>query len=424
MTQEKNKPKALLILSDAVSGNSGLSRIARDLAVRIHDNLSDVYRLGSVGYGSPGSSKFPWPQYCLEGMHEWICPTLPEICDDFFGKEKGTILTIWDSHRLTWLAAPRGCSELFSKFPGLQQWAMSRPFELWGYIPIDSSGPNDRLTFPIMKTLLGFDRLLAYGQFGEDVIRRTIGNEESDKRHLFHLPHGIDGETFYELPRKLSRKLFLEYTGARQFFHLLNMKDATTLPIADDEVLIGCVATNQVRKDWALSIETVALIAQKHKVRFWCHTDSLERYWSLPNLLVDYGILDKTNISLGMIPDERMATAYSACDLTLGVGNEGWGFPLAESLACQTPVIHGAYAGGADIVPKEMQVDIRRDDGGNPLFRYEGSYASSRPIFSANDWAAKAEEWIGKRVSLDPQYDWVNNWPRWEQWFREAANGR
>jgi glycosyltransferase involved in cell wall biosynthesis len=352
-------------------------------------------------------------QYNLEGMSDWLLPTLPEIIEDFAGKERCTLLCIGDAHRLTWLAAPRGCNELFTKFPGLQEWAIKRPFELWGYLPIDSSGPNDRLTFPIMKTLLGFDRLLAYGAFGEGVIRRTIGDEESDKRHLCHLPHGIDSEIFYELSRKLSRKLFLEYTGAQSFYHILGMTGITN-PIADDEVLVGAICTNQLRKDFGLLTETIALLSSRNKVRFWIHTDDLERYWSIPNLLADYGLLDKTIISLGQISDSKMATAYSACDLTVGPGSEGFGYPAAESLACSTPVITGSYAGAADFVPINMQV--------SPIaFRYEGSYASKRPVYNPADWAAKAEEWIGKRTQLDSRYDWNNLWPKWEKWFREVA---
>ena len=408
------KRKKLLTISDAISAQTGLGRIHRDIVTRIIENLSDVYEVATMGYGGVGTTKIKVPQLPAEGMVDWVLPTLPAVCSDFFGNEKATILTIWDASRLTWLAAPRGCPELFTKFPGLQEWALSRPFELVGYIPIDSSGPNDRLTFPIMRTLLGFDRLLAYGQFGEDVIRRTIGDEEADKRHLTHLPHGIDSSVFFELPRKNTRKLFLQYTGARQFFELVGQQGAVTKPIADDEVLIGCVATNQQRKNWQIVAETIAILSRTHKVRCWAHTDDLERFWSLPNLFVDYGILDKTVISLGAIRDDKMATAYSACDLTLGPGDEGWGLPLGESLACGCPVIHGSYAGGSDVVPKEMQVD--------PVaFRYEGSYASKRAVYNASDWAAKAEEWIGKRASLDPKFEWGENWKSWEAYLREEA---
>jgi glycosyltransferase involved in cell wall biosynthesis len=349
-------------------------------------------------------------------MSDWLCPTLPGIIEDFAGKERCTAMSIWDAHRLTWLAAPRGCNELFNKFPGLQQWAMSRPFELWGYIPIDSSGPNDRLTFPIMKTLLGFDRLLAYGQFGEGVIRRTIGDEESDKRHLCHIPHGINGDEFYEMPRKLSRRLFLEYTGAQNFFQMIGHVKGTA-PIADDETLIHIVGTNQNRKDWCTGLEACAILAKTRRIRVWAHLDDLERFWSIPNLLADFGLLDKTIISLGQISDERMATAYSACDLGLGIGlGEGYGYTIMESLFCGTPCLHINYGGA----PQWM---------GNPdllvepvAYRYEGAYASQRPVSRAQDWADKASAVIGKRCNRNGDIGWERLWPeRWEPYLREAA---
>jgi len=407
--------RPILFLSDAVSGTSGLARITRDISTRVHEHLGDVYRVASYGYGSPGSSKISFPQFVIEGMDSWVMPTLPQVCEDFFGKEKGIIFTVFDPSRLTWLAAPRGCSELFSKFPGLQQWAANRPFELWGYIPLDGAGPNDRLTFPLMKTLLGFDRLIGYGDFGADLIRRTIGDENSDARYLTAIPHGLDTDSFYEQDRKLSRKLFLEYTGARQFFHLIGTPNAVTPPIADDEVIVSILATNQSRKDWSLGLECAAILSRTRKIRVWLHSDSLERYWSLPNLLVDFGLLDRAVISLGFIPDNRLATGYTTSDITLGIGPEGYGYTIAESMACGTPCITGSYANNAALVHPGMLVD--------PVaFRYEGSYATKRPVYRAEDFAAKAEEWIGKRAFLHPQYDWNNLWPtQWEPWFREAA---
>ncbi len=409
-------PKPLLIISDAVAGTSGLARIARDISTRVHANLSDVYRLATAGHNAPGSRKFPWVQYPLEGMGEWIIPTLPEIVNDHAGEEKCIVMFIWDVSRLGWFSQPeRIGSEALAKFPGLKEWLLKANFDIekWLYTPIDASGPNDKLTFPLALSLMGFDRLLAYGPFGESVIRKTIGDEESNKRHLTNLPHGICGDTFYEHDRKLSRKLFFQYTGAQTVLAMLGV-DKTILPLSGDEVLIGIVGTNQSRKDYALGIETASILAKNHRVRLWIHCDGLERYWSIPSLLIDYGMLQNTVISLGIIPDERMATSYSACDLTLGIGPEGFGYPLLESQYCGCPVVHGSYAGGADIVPKEWQVD--------PLaFRYEGSYSCKRPVYDAAAWAAKAEELIGKRCNLPGQYEWTENWKGWEKWFREAA---
>jgi glycosyltransferase involved in cell wall biosynthesis len=351
----------------------------------------------------------------MEGKTDWLLPSLPEVCKDFFGEEKGIIMTIWDACRLNWLATPRQCAELFGSFPGLQRWAIKRLFDLWGYMPIDSSGPNDKLTYPVMKTILGFDRLLAYGPFGEDVLRRTLGNYEADKRHLTNLPHGVDSSVFYERDRFTSRSLFLENTGAATLLSMLDPKTNRTRIPRDDEVLIGIVCTNQSRKDIPLALETCSILARNRKLRVWLHTDILERCWSIPSLLVDYELLDKAVISLGFLSDEIMAFAYSACDITLGPGAEGFGLPIAESLACHTPCITGSYAGAGDFVPEDMQVD-------SVAFRYDGSYSQKRPVYRAEDWAKKAEEWIGKRAILDPRYDWDNLWlNEWEPWFREAA---
>ena len=290
---------------------------------------------------------------------------------------------------------------------------MRANIERWLYCPLDSSGPNDKLSLPVALAALGFDRLLAYGPFGEALLRRTIGYEEADKRHLTWLPHGIDTSVFYEMPRFLSRKLFFQHTGAQTILAMLGV-NSEIKPIADDEILVGCVCTNQSRKDLALACETLALLSRQRKARFWVHTDRLEGAWSIPTLLSDFGLIENTVISTGYLPDSQMASAYSACDVTLGPGSKGWGFPLGESLACNCPVIHGAYAGGADIVPPAMQVTPAG-------YRYEGSYASRRPVYNPQDWAAKINEWVGKRTSLDPKYAWENNWKNWENYLRGAA---
>ncbi len=406
--QKNETPVPLLLISDAPSCSSGLGRITRDLATRIHTHLSDIFRVGVLGYGGPGSRKFGFQQYVIEGMSDWVIPTLPEVWEDFAGEERGIVLSIWDASRLMWLSQPGRC-EMLNNYPILRKWLLNAPFDRWGYFPIDAEGPNGKLSFPLNQTLLGYDRILAYGQWASGVIRQSIGESNTLKRSLGFLPHGIDTDVFYQRDRTYCRYKFGSITGTQSL-----VKVPLLSSIMDDELLIGIIATNQARKDWALGIETAALIAKDRKIRLWIHTDELERHWSIPSLLADYGLIDKAMISLGYLPDEEMAKAYSACDLTLGIGlGEGWGFPLAESLACGTPVIHGSYAGGAAIVPHEMQVD--------PIaYRAEGLYACVRPVFDAKDWAQRALQFCDHRATLDPQYAWKNLWPRWQSWFEEG----
>jgi glycosyltransferase involved in cell wall biosynthesis len=414
-------PRPLLIVSDAIAASSGLGRIARDLSVRIKANLSDVYRLGTAGYGSPGSCKFDIPQYNLEGMKNWVLPTLPQIWNDFAGKEKGIIMFIWDLSRVSWFSDPVLGKELLTEYPFLEEWLATPSFEKWIYAPIDATGPNDRLTFPLARTVLGFDRILAYSSFGGGVIRRSIGDEAAAVKDLTYLPHGIDGDMFYQMDRAASRKAFFRNTFAATLI------GQPPKPIADDEVLIGIVATNQSRKNWDLGIETVALLRNRgHKVRLWIHTNARESYWSIDSLLMDYSLVYESVVSLGQVPDEKMAVAYSACDLTLGIGlGEGFGYPLFESMFCGTPCVHGDYGGAPEYLASTVQ-GVRMNEN-DPLlvkpigFFKEGEYANVRPVFNATDWADKAEALIGARMNHNGNIEWKALWPHWEAWFREAA---
>jgi glycosyltransferase involved in cell wall biosynthesis len=261
-----------------------------------------------------------------------------------------------------------------------------------------------------MQSLLGFDRILAYGKWGEAVIRRTLGEQESEKRRLTSLPHAIDTAVFYPRDRNASRAFFFPITGAA------TLRGEKTL-IQSEELLIGCVCTNQARKDIGLLMETVAILSRQRKVKLWLHTDVMERHYSIPALLMDFGLLDRVVISLGHIPDDAMAKAYSACDITIAPGPEGFGFPLLESQFCGTPVVSSSYAGGADIVPRVWQVD--------PVaFRYEGIWACKRPVSNAQDWANKISEIAVNRCSYPSEYGWDRLWAeQWEPWFRRSSSG-
>jgi glycosyltransferase involved in cell wall biosynthesis len=216
----------------------------------------------------------------------------------------------------------------------------------------------------------------------------------------------------------MSRDIFFQYTGAQSILALLGVSGATTKPIEDDEYVLGMVCTNQSRKDLPLALETCSTLARDRKLRVWLHLDKLEGSWSVPSLLIDFGLLEKTVISLGVITDQQLAVGFSACDITLGPGSEGFGLPIAESLACHTPVVTGSYAGAADFVPKKFMV--------SPVaFRYEGSYGCKRPVYHAEDWARKVDQILRtvprSKVCLDPKYEWNVNWLAWEKYLREAA---
>ncbi|CAN5950990.1 unnamed protein product [Sphagnum jensenii] len=392
-------PIPLMIMGDAPTAGSGLGRIAGDLARRIAENMSDVFRVCTFGYGGLVSRHLPYHQYIMDGMKEgdWVTPTLPEVWRDWAGAEKGIILTIWDISRLGWLLRPEmQCESLV-----LREFLMKKPFKIWSYIPIHAEGPNQKLTFPLRETIKGADRLLSYGKWGGGVVDESLEIPQGTTQYL---PHGVDTTVFYPRDRAQSRKDFVSYTQARVLMGNLAER------VKSDEVLVSIIATNQARKDYGLGIETVALLAKNHNVRLWVKSDVPERHWSIPALLLDYGLQDRAMMTFGELTDEDMAKAYSASDLVLGIAPEGFGFVHVESLACGTPCITGSYGGGAELVTKSMRID--------PIaFRYEGVWTEKRPVYNAFDWARRAEHWIQYRATMDVRYDWVHNWMGWLYWL-------
>ena len=380
-----------MFLSDSVSCSSGLGRITRDLAGGVHENLADVFRVATVGYGGTGSSKNPWPEYHLHKIDNWLVPELPEIWDDWAQGREGILMVIWDMSRLYWLGKPSMCP-----MPHLRRFAERKDVKKWAYHAVDAEGPMGKFPQSIAETMKGFDRVLDYSAFSS----RITGNPD-------HLPHGIDTSVFKPQDRLASRATLIKngFIGLNQ-----------------DSLLIGIVATNQARKNWQLGMETARILVDRgHDVKLWCHTDVLERHWSIPNLIVDYGLVGRVAVTNQRFSDEQLAAMYAACDITLANAPEGFGFAPAESLACGVPVVAGSYGAQAEFIPKSMQID--------PVaYCYEGSYCSKRPVHDAEVWADCVEYNALKyrqvaRTSLLPEcVDWNGStlWPNWESWFREG----
>jgi glycosyltransferase involved in cell wall biosynthesis len=395
----------LLILSDAPTAGSGLGRITKDLATRIHTNMQDVFRVGTLGYAGPYSRALGFPQYTMD-MKDWIVYNLPEVWDDLAGNEKGVILTIWDASRMLWFSRPENCGD-----PQLRKFLESKRFERYGYFPIDATGPNDKLTAVLRHIIEGYDRVLAYSAWAQGILKRTCPTLDIDQ-----LPHGIQTEVFFPRPRVQARHSFGAKLGAKQ---VKGKNIGQYVSVPDNAFLIGIVGTNQIRKDWGLGISTVAELAKERNVMVWIHTDILERHWSIPALLNDFGLLDKAVVATVQYPDETMAWAYSACDVTLGIGlGEGFGYPIFESLACGTPCVHGDYGGAAEHLPPEMLVNADAE-------RIEGPYNCVRRVYGRYEWLEKIKDLPlkGGGSLLPSHLDWKELWPRWEQWLRAGIRG-
>jgi len=405
----------LLIMADSIAGQSGLGRIARDLAVRIHADLADTFKVGSFGIGGPiaSSSRFPFFNCSVMRLQGIVPIDLLGVWDDFAGKEKGILLTIQNCSWVQYLAQP----ELLPPTHPLSAFLLSHPFRRWLYCPIDGHLPDGTLGGQLSPILTGFDRLLAYTRYGAEVIEKTLEKWEgqlsvSTVNSIPNLPHGLDASIFHPRDRRFARQTFLSRVS----------NGASALPLKDDQVVVCMTGTNTSRKDWGLAFQTCALLLQRNvNVFLWGHTDCLTAppsHWNLSVLAKQFGMEKRVCLTTDRLTDDDLAWGYSAMDCMLATSSEGFGFSPLEALGCGLPVVGTTYAGSAEFVPRDMQVA--------PVsYTLESPFLIQRSIHSPVEVADKVIEIIGNpaydhsRSLLDPQYEWENCWPRWKAWLLE-----
>lgn len=346
--------------------------------------MSDRFDIATLGFGGTGSKNLPFKEYSIHSVEGWLVPELPLAWKDHVGDREGILMCCWDLSRLGWLADPNQCAN-----PSLRNWLLNNKMQKWLYHPVDASGPNGNLSIKLANTLKGFDRVLDYTKFSCGV----TGNTE-------YLPHGLDTSIFTPQNKSWSKRKFrqLGFQG---------LKDSSTL--------IGIVATNQARKDYALGIQTCkALVDRGFDIKIWIHSDAMERFWDIPAMIVDHGLQGRVFITNMNFSDEQMATFYGACDVTLAPSSEGFGFPIYESIACGTPVVHHDYAGGAEWLDTWMKV--------RPVaYRHEGPFFNKRPVGDPEAWSYAATELIGMECELPSELDWNNLWPKWSEWLLKGV---
>jgi glycosyltransferase involved in cell wall biosynthesis len=465
----------LLFLADAITSSTGLSRVCRDLATRVHSSMQDTFRVGTLGVGGPisTSSRFPFPNYSIIRLQQMVPTDLPLVWEDFAGRygdelqedseqdlqerrgqiRKGAMTVIWNLSWLQWLAQPYLLpldhpvrNFLLRRPPSVSQdhWAAisnpsspsfspqlltrlaDSPFERWLYCPVDGHLPDGTLGHQLAPILQGFTRLLAYTRYGADVIERTLekwGGQSavSTIGSIPNLPHGLDRSVFHPRPR----------AEARQTFFSRASNGGSALPLLDDQVLACCINTNSSRKDYGLAFATCAeLLRRGMNIFLWCHTDALTPhpsspavYWNLPALAKQFGLQQRICVTTERLTDDALAWAMSAADIGLHIGaGEGFGYFGPQAIACGIPVVHGNYAGGAEVIPSISLVP--------PSDYYlEATFMIQRPIFRACDWADKVEELLKPEnrvaaLTLPQELEWDGEngiWGRWAEWLRKGV---
>lgn len=386
----------VLLLSHAPGQSTGLSRIATDLAARLWVAQQagvlpiDLLHVGSVGWGPlprggvPVALPVAWPCHVWqEEARQDLSAVLSAALARWPAETPGVLFIVTD---------PARAYEILAALPKAARLAV------WLYTPIDAHNVNGSIGGPAAFAIRQADRVLACSPFGQRVLA-TLRDD------VAVIPHGFDPAVFQPLAAE-------DHAGALRAQQLLD-------PTGSGQMVLGCVATNQARKDWGLFFATLKLLRTRGvQIRGWAHVDQqIGPAWSLPQLAEDFG-LDWTALTVTeALSDQDLARCYSRCVATLAIGRgEGFGYPILESLACGTPVAHVNYGGGANFDTIKLAAHAM------PLV---GPYALQRPVVEA----AEAAEGIGyalaggwsqrlQAVAATRAYTWDRVWPQFEAWVR------
>ena len=232
-----------LIVSDGPNESTGLGRIARDLAGLAVNSQLD---LDVVSVGGPALPVWTsWrhvPMGEVERGEDWGRSFVEALWASLWGRQPGVLLVVWDPGRL-------------ASYTGIQV-----PAQLWSYPAVDAANRRGGIGGPAGEALHRADRVIAYGRWASTVIK-TVRDAA-----VPYLPHGLI-TSLYGPPSEEEDRWVVEQLGPQVKRH---------------DRVIGCVATNQPRKDLGLYFDTLAeLQARGHPVYGWLHTDVLTKAWSV-----------------------------------------------------------------------------------------------------------------------------------------------
>jgi glycosyltransferase involved in cell wall biosynthesis len=383
-------PVPILILGDGPDHKTGLGRIGHDLAWLVSG--MPEFEVGYLGRLAFGRSLYPWQQYSFGPHEQWGEGRLEEAWGDLSRGRKGIVLTVWDASRLMWLADPKAMPEGFQKFLARKE------FEKWGYFMADGSGiRSEALPLEQACVVAKYDRVLMASKWAMGL----AGNVTPAMDDLDWLPHGLNLESFQPVARDLARSMW---------------------GVAEADKVIGCVMTNQARKNWPVVLMAVGLMENAY---LWVHTDTLTNYWDIAALAIECGMADRLFYHDKALTDRELAMRYSGCDATVVIsGGEGFCYPAAESLACGCPVVAGSYGAQAELVGHAVCVP--------PVASViDTIHNVRRAVYRPAD-VAKALEVVCRvdRESLIPvlrervaHLDWPKLAIQWRKWLRSGLKG-
>jgi glycosyltransferase involved in cell wall biosynthesis len=321
-----DKPR-ILWCSQSPAIDTGYGIISREILTRLH--ATGKYEIAcqawfekpkdnpSYQYEASSSSAFPFKLFHTDAGNN---PS-PEAKDG--QKNIGQIIdqfkpdiTIWfsDIYMVEWL---------------LKDTILNKTNSIL-YFPIDGLPIPDKWADLLMK----IDKPITFSQFGKKVVENTL------KQPVEMIYHGIN-YPFWSSP--------VNPTDVAAF--------KTQIFGTDDVFVIGSVARNQPRKNLPALYEAFSEHAKTHpKSRLLIHACNIDQGWMLTRLAQEFSIEDKVYIPKNLSPNkgvslETLRLIYNAMDIHVNVATgEGFGIPIAESMACGIPNLVTAYTVGPELV--------------------------------------------------------------------------
>lgn len=283
-----------------------------------------------------------------------------------------------------------------------------------GYFPVDA-GPVDgawiehainRLTVPV-----------AYTEFGKsEVIKREP--ELEDK--LVVLPHGIDKNKFFQIPKGRACALM-----------------GNTINPLDWIVFNG--NRNQPRKRMDLTIKGFCEFAKDKpsNVKLYLHTGMIDAGFPIDRLMnrYDEGIrLYITAINLNPaagVTTERLNWIYNCCDVGINTSlGEGWGLVPFEHAATGAPQIVANNSASAEVFAdgRGLLMECEEETVSTPKILTEGKKVSVATVVESLQYAYEHPKEMQDQAAamldyLDlPEFRWSEIALRWHEIFQKVIS--
>jgi len=320
--------KRILMWCDGPMVTTGFGTVARNVAKALHDTGRYEVHFVAVNFWGEPFDPNEFPYVVMPAAIERREALKTQVGDPFGGFNfanaywNGEFDAVWVMNDINILAQR---AQIFEQGPQGQKKQPKCPVVY--YFPIDSIWLDKQM-------LAGFEKAdypVSYNEYAKNLI---AGVDPALAEKMKVINHGSDIDTFHRIPDQ----------GEVMDFR------RNTLGVDDGTILFIQVARNQFRKSNGDLILAFADFKKKNptkKAKLYMHMNPQDQGPMLFGAVMSAGlklgedVVFPSNHSPGRaVPRELLNMIYNAADVfvtpTLG---EGWGLPITEAMAAETPVI-------------------------------------------------------------------------------------